>query len=372
MRVLLEGSFIDYQYQLAKALGEHEETILVLPLDQLPEDLAEMAHCRFSLRLCTSNGLGIFPRKLRIFAKLVSIVRRIDPDIVHLQVGGGVDNLLVFLYFKIVKRRPIVATFHDVKAHLGNRPILMLFNRYWIRKYSDALIVHGNRLRQQMIDEYKTPADRVHATSIGQPETSRFRKYERIGATDDGKTVLFFGRIEKYKGLEYLIKAEPIIAKAVPGVKIVIAGMGRGFSQYEDMISQRRQSFVVYNYRISFREGAEIFQRSSVVVLPYVEGSQTGVVPTAYGFKKPVVVTDVGSIPEIVDDGVTGLVVPPRNAERLAEAIVRILQDNSLRSSMGENAFAKLKSDLSVEQVAEQNVHVYEHAVLAKRNRQSR
>ncbi len=66
-----------------------------------------------------------------------------------------------------------------------------------------------------------------------------------------------------------------------------------------------------------------------MVALPYTEASQSGVVSTAYGFGKPVVVTDVGSIPEIVDDGVTGLIVPPRDPAALAEAIIRLLKDGS-------------------------------------------
>ena len=81
-------------------------------------------------------------------------------------------------------------------------------------------------------------------------------------------------------------------------------------------------NFIVYNYRIPYKEGAELFQRCSVVALPYIDASQSGVIPTAYGFKKPVVVTEVGAIPEIVGDGITGFIVPPRNPEALAEAIV--------------------------------------------------
>ena len=108
-----------------------------------------------------------------------------------------------------------------------------------------------------------------------------------------------------------------------------------------------KENFIVHNYRISYQEGAELFQRSSVIVLPYIEGSQSGVIPTAYSFKKPVVVTDVGSIPEIVDDGVTGLIVPARNSDELAKAIIKILNDNTLRKNMGERAYIKLKTDLS-------------------------
>jgi len=124
-----------------------------------------------------------------------------------------------------------------------------------------------------------------------------------------------------------------------------------------------RDNFIVHNYRIPYKEGAELFQRCSVVVLPYIDASQSGVIPTAYGFKKPIVVTDVGSIPEIVDDGVTGFIVPPRNTEALADAIVKLLEDEDLRKQMGESAYKKLKTDLSWDKIAEKTIEVYKKAI---------
>jgi glycosyltransferase involved in cell wall biosynthesis len=72
------------------------------------------------------------------------------------------------------------------------------------------------------------------------------------------------------------------------------------------------------------------------VVLPYVEASQSGVVPTAYGFKKPIIATNVGSIDEIVDDGKTGLIVPCQDPRALAEAIIKLLNDDELRKKWGK------------------------------------
>ena len=159
-----------------------------------------------------------------------------------------------------------------------------------------------------------------------------------------------------------MIKAEPLIVKQISNAKIVIAGAGEEFEKYEEMMVNR-DNFLVHNYRIPYKEGAELLQRCSLVVLPYIEASQSGVIPTAYGFKKPVVVTDVGSIPEIVDDGVTGFIVLPRNSEALADAIVKLLKDEKLRRQMGENAYKKLKTDLSWNDIAEKTIEVYKKAI---------
>jgi len=184
--------------------------------------------------------------------------------------------------------------------------------------------VHGNRLKYQILTEYGVSSKIVNSVPIGEHETEPFKIYEKTDLKEDGNVILFFGRIYEYKGLKYLIEAEPKISEKIPDIKIIIAGEGDDFAKYKSII-KNKENFIIYNYRIPYQQGAELFQRSSIVVLPYIEGSQSGVVPTAYSFKKPVVATDVGSIPEIVDDGVTGLIVSPGDSNELANAIIKLL-----------------------------------------------
>jgi glycosyltransferase involved in cell wall biosynthesis len=290
--------------------------------------------------------------------RIIKEIKTFDPDVIHSQV----PNPLLCLILPFLKKYPLVTTFHDVKLHVGEEKLLYRFIFYYARKYSDQIIVHGKKLKEQMIKEYNIPIEKVHAIPIGEHEVAPFKKYEREDIKEDGNFILFFGRIWEYKGLKYLIKAEPMITEQAPDAKIVIAGRGENFKKYEEMMINR-DNFIVHNYRVPYKEGAELFQRCSVVTLPYIEASQSGVIPTAYGFKKPVIVTDVGSIPEIVDDGVTGFIVPPRNPEALADAIIKLLKDEKLRKQMGENAYKKLKTDLSWERIAEKTIEVYEKAI---------
>ncbi|WP_054847330.1 glycosyltransferase [Methanoculleus chikugoensis] len=135
-----------------------------------------------------------------------------------------------------------------------------------------------------------------------------------------------------------------------------------------------RDTFEVYNYRIPYEEGARLFQQASVVALPYLEASQSGVIPTAYGFRRPVVVTDVGgSLPEVVDDGVTGYVVPPRDPEALAAAIVRLLKDppGACRRMGGERGYAKLKTDMAWSTIARSLLAVYGELASARGGRET-
>jgi glycosyltransferase involved in cell wall biosynthesis len=99
-----------------------------------------------------------------------------------------------------------------------------------------------------------------------------------------------------------------------------------------------------------------------VVVLPYVEATQSGVIPVAYSFGKPVVATTVGGLPAQVDDGKTGYLVPPRDERALADAVVRLLCNRDLRRQLGANGKRKVTAECSPEIVARNTLAVYQLA----------
>jgi glycosyltransferase involved in cell wall biosynthesis len=339
---LLSFWFTDYTIQLANSLSASGlEVHLILSDNQL----SEYTEIGKRVKTYIYNQPRLFDPIKNIFLvyKIFKQISSFEPDIIHLQ--GAHFWFSFILPLLHLKKYKLIVTFHDVKPHIGENYLRVRFAQYCERKYSDKTIVHGKKLKEIMIKKYNFPDEKE--------------------LKENGNLILFFGRVNEYKGLEYLIKAEPIITKEVPDVKIVIAGTGEDFKKYEKMMTNR-DNFIVHNRYIPYKEGAELLQRCSLVVLPYIDASQSGVILTAYGFKKPVVVTDVGSIPEIVDDGVTGFIVPPKNPKTLAEAIVKLLKDEKLRKQMGENAYKKLKTDLSWDKIAEKTIEVYRKAIKDK------
>jgi len=363
MRILSYGGFIDYQIQLANELCNKHTVMLVIPANDMPNSYSGYIDKRVDVRLL---GVG---KSTYHYSSLISLIKFIimshyfKPDVIHQQLGGCIVDLALLPFFKFF---PLVSTFHDVKLHFGEWSYRSEFIRFWERKYSDRIIVHGKVLKKQMVQEYHLSDHKIHSIPIGEHEVAPFKKYIKSDLQEDGNLVLFFGRIWRYKGLKYLISAEPLISKEVPDAKIIIAGVGENFQEYESMMVNR-DNFIIYNYRIPYNEGAELFQRCSLVVLPYIDASQSGVIPTAYGFKKPVVVTSVGSIPEVVDDGITGYIVPPKDACALAKAIIKLLKDKQLKRQMGENAYIKLKTDFSWDNIAEKTINVYTEAIQARK-----
>jgi glycosyltransferase involved in cell wall biosynthesis len=175
---------------------------------------------------------------------------------------------------------------------------------------------------------------------------------------------LFFGRISKYKGLEYLIRAEPLISAMVPEVRFVIAGVGEDIEPYRRMMTNAER-FTILDEYISDEQRAELFRRASVVVLPYVEATQSGVIPVAYSFGKPVVATTVGGLPSQVDHGKTGFLVAPRDPEALAMATVELLRNRDLRRRFGANGKQKLTVEANPDTVARETSKVYHLALNA-------
>jgi glycosyltransferase involved in cell wall biosynthesis len=286
--------------------------------------------------------------------RLSRVLSRFDPDVLHIQ--ETVDWRIIALA-SLSKKSKIVITVHDVVSHVGrSRGFQGLFWRRLLGLASDV-IVHGQYLKRQFISLYPDLAKKLRIAVIPHGAYSIYKTWDTDGVAEEENTILFFGYISKYKGIEILLKAAPLIAEKVPNTKIIIAGLG-DFGPYQSLISNKIR-FEIANRFISNREVPRLFRRASVVVLPYIEASQSGVVPVAYAFGKPVIVTDVGSIPEVVEDGQTGFVVAPKSPQALAAAIIKVLQDQGLRKAMGERALAKSTGELSWDAIAKRTSEIY-------------
>ena len=152
-----------------------------------------------------------------------------------------------------------------------------------------------------------------------------------IGLREDHKVLLFFGMIRRYKGLHVLIDAFPRVMNLFPEARLVVAG-----EFYDDVESYRAQieSLGISDYVILTEEYvpsdrvAVYFSAADVVVQPYLRATQSGVVQAAFNFEKPVIVTDVGGLAEIVGDTSAGIVVPPGDDEALTAAILQFFSED--------------------------------------------
>ena len=352
--VLLSFDFGEYCVRLASALTRHAQVCLLLP-DKQAEPYLSMLDPAVDLQPFGKPRLRQAFRQMRMVHTILRCVRRFDPDVIHLQQG----HLWFNLALPLLGRFPLVLTVHDPKHHVGDkgaRNHLQMVMDFGFRR-ADEVIVHGRRLKQVVVDRLGIPSEIIHVV----PHIALGDDTAQSHIREEDHLILFFGRIWEYKGLEYLIRAEPLITAQVPEARIVIAGQGEDFRRYRRMMVHPER-FVVHSEYVSDSKRAELFRRASVVVLPYIEASQSGVIPVAYTFSKPVVATTVGGLPEMVEDGRTGYLVPPRDEKALADAIVRLLRDGELRHRLGASGKRKVDTECCPAVVAQLTLAVYRSA----------
>lgn len=182
---------------------------------------------------------------------------------------------------------------------------------------SHYFVLFSNNMSKKFSTYYRVPEHRVIVSKFGY--LTLFRDSSIKLLPKERSTILFFGRISEYKGIEYLIQAALLLKDKIYDLKVIIAGTG--LFQYDKSEVKNNQIFELLEYHIPNSKLIELFSRASIVICPYIDATQSGVVVTSYAFGKPVIGTRLGAFEEYIKDGETGLLVDPANAGALANAI---------------------------------------------------
>ena len=290
----------------------------------------------------TTSGTGFSREGLRVggLRRALAEIVGLRPGVVHIT---GVHAWNVPLVWALRRRGiPVIHTLHDLDPHLGVRyaPLIRLWNRLIIA-LADRILVHGQCYRRQLLAAGISEEKVVHAPllhlflnyssrqALEREISSPFRLHSTGSA--DGPTALFFGRVEGYKGVDTLLAAWQDVAAQLPGCRLIIAGS----VSREVALPALPDGVELRDRRIGDEEAIYLFRRASLLVLPYQDATQSALAAAAYYFGLPVIVTDTGALPEYVDEGQTGWVVPPGDADALAAALTRALSDNGRLLEMG-------------------------------------
>ena len=290
-------------------------------------------------------------------------------DVVHFQ-GAGMPLLDQFFLKPLAKSLPVVMTVHDIKSHYERFVSRDSFLRRSLR-IPHCLITHYQNGKSQLIDHWGVDDERVSVIphgimmplhhSVGRSEARR-----RQNLPEKRRIILFFGSIRPNKGLDVLLEALNYIRSRVPEVLLIVAGAvprGMNFQKYSDIIQKLNLSENVRT-EINFipDEDVDSFMAASdLVVLPYTKfEAQSGVLLRAYAHEKPVVVSDVGAMGELVSSDKVGLVVEPGDLKALAQAVINVL-DNS--GDFQSHYTKQLEEKYSWQNIAEATIRCYEKAI---------
>jgi D-inositol-3-phosphate glycosyltransferase len=273
------------------------------------------------------------------YAKLIRYVARSKPDILHILWNNKIeffDRTILMMYYKVLEKK-IALTAHNVnQARRDSKDSLL--NRFTLKiqyHLCDHIFVHTQKMKDELCQDFDV-AEKV-VTVIRHPINNAFPDTEltpaeakrRLGLRDDERTILFFGRIRPYKGIEYLLDAFRLLSvDEQANYRLIVAGEPKKGSEeylHEIQRSVKRdfnQGQVILRIQFIPDEEMEWYLKGAdVLVLPYKEIFQSGVLFLAYSFGLPVVATDVGSFREEIVEGSTGFLCKPGDAAELAKAI---------------------------------------------------
>jgi glycosyltransferase involved in cell wall biosynthesis len=369
------GGLLHYTTQLADALAERGNSVdlilarehelqartgparrrAILPPDALsaPQSPTRMQRnlrrARTALRLATT------------WVRIAREVRFGDYDAILL--GGSFDMALTagagLLVTHLQGRTPLAHICHNVRPfnrwggdqlYVSSGPTITLLRRTYPR--FDLVFVHGEQSRREF--EATWPATRLAIIAHGD---ERMFSDEPPPPADEAR-ILFFGAWRKMKGLPVLMQAFDELATHRPEVRLTIAGPPvpeEGDAEgVRTWAAERAERVEVLPGYVPIDDVTGLFARARVVVLPYLAGYQSGVAHLAMTMRRAIVATDVGDLPDVVTDGVTGLVVPARNPQALADALERVVGDSGFAERLGATGYARMLDGSSWPMVAEQ------------------
>ena len=282
-----------------------------------------------------SGSIARITLSLRIEHEIKDVFARENFDICHLH-----EPLMPTLCTTVLrlKRAPMVGTFHASGGkpwYTMFSPIMKWYLDRWWSKLDGRITV--SQVAKDYVNTY-VPAE--YTTIPNGIDTHHFNNgvapFEQF---QDGKTnILFVGRLEKRKGFEYLLEAFQLVKKEVRDCRLIQVGPGkRLLRKYQKRVVNRNISDVHFTGYSTYADLPRYYKTGDIVCFPNTGWESFGIVLLeAMAVGRPIVASDINGFNAVLTSGREGIAVPPRNADKLAEAILKLIRDKQLRQQMGE------------------------------------
>lgn len=330
-----KGGIAQYTGMMYRALKEQYDVLMVSYKMQYPKFMFKKEQKDYNndtLKITNTNYWinTANPMNIIISAKKI---KQWKPDVVLIQWWHPYFAPCYWILRKMLGKIKVIYVCHNVYPHerfLMDKKLTKL-----VLQGGDGFLVHSKTDAKdlQKIKENATYMVAAMPTFdlFSQKNMTGMEARKVLKIEEHKKVILFFGFIREYKGLKYLLKAMPQIIKKISDVKLLIVGdFGEDKTEYVKIIEEQKiEKWVelVEGY-VPDCEVQKYFLASNVVVLPYKSATQSAVVQTAYSFCKPVIVTNVGGLPDVVTDGETGYIVQAEDSCALAEAVIKYFKEN--------------------------------------------
>ena len=282
------------------------------------------------------NPIGYF--SIGKLYKIKKFINAISPDVIYIFTHHATSILIA----PIVKRYRLIYQVHDPIPHEGVGKLNGWIIKKQLRIYSkiaNKLVVAGDAIKNQILSIYKVDPNKIIPIPLAVIDSLILPESDTIDCQVD---VLFFGRIEPYKGLDTLIEA---IKKMDFKPETFIVGGGNIIKAFP-MIKEIPSNIHIMGF-LEDSELVKYIKASKIIVLPYHEATGTMTVGQAFYYGRPVIASDVGTLPEYVSDG--GLIFEHGNSEELKKCMEKLLNDEKLRKKLSMNASKLYESSFTIE-----------------------
>jgi glycosyltransferase involved in cell wall biosynthesis len=351
--LLTGGGDKPYALGLATALTSADILVDFIGSDDLnvPELLSNSRVNFVNLRGDQSPEASPAAKALRVlnyYVRLIRYAATARPKVFHILWNNKFeffDRTLLMLYYKLLGKK-VVLTAHNV--NIGKRDL----NDSWLNRLSlriqyalaDHILVHTEKMKGQLVSDFGVVEDKVGAIPFGINNTvpnttlTTLEAKHQLGVSKSDKTMLCFGMIAPYKGLEYLIAAFIEVLKKEGSYRLIIVGKPKGYKDYWRQIQQTivrsgvRDRIIERIEYIPDEQTELYFKAADVLILPYAYVFQSGVLFLGYSFGLPVIAADVGTLREEIIEGKTGFVCRPEDSSDLAAAIRKYFASEVFRN----------------------------------------
>jgi len=296
---------------------------------------------------------------LRFLYQLLARFRQLKPDLVHCRNASP-----VVIYGGIaakVSSLPLVVSVHGHSCLLENDYRLKAW--YKIQNFSNKVITVSGSIKRELIVAGGVNPGKITVIHNGidlawaKPEL-REQKRRELGLNGSKLIIGCVGNLKPVKGHEYLIRAVPLVLSEFPDARFILVGDGPLRNELELLASRLnvKDSVIFLGNRMDVHELMPVFD---VFALPSLSEGLCNVLLEAMLAEKPVVATNVGGNPEVVEDGKTGILVHAREPSKLAKAIVSLLGNAGKRREMGRMGLLKVKKEFQFRKTIEEYEKIY-------------
>src|SRR3954466_15620797 len=348
--------------------GQNQVLITVLGMRAMGHRAMLVAHPAGELRQRAQEGLELVPltpkteMDLSAAWRLSRAIKQLRPDVLHAHDPHGVAMAALALSMSTQLAKPPLIAARRVDFHLKGNALSR-----WKYRQVDCFICASDAVRRMLVAD-GVPAARavtVHeGIDLGHVDAAPPADlHADLWLPHNSPIVGNVAALVPHKGQRHLIEAAAMVIQKVPDARFVIAGEGELRLSLERQIKEHHLEKHVFlpGFRpdiLSVHKAFDIFVMSSVT-----EGLGTSLLD-AMACGKPIVATTAGGMPEVVADGDTGILVPPRDDAALAAAIVKMLKDPALRGAMGEAGMRRVREHFSAERMVQDTLDVYRRVAM--------